>query len=220
MTLNIESRNNYNDGYNNYGEDASRIDALGKSFPAFFFLIAILVCFTTMRRMVEEKRIEMGTLRALGYTKGEVMREFLIYSVGTALTGTIIGSYLGLVTLPRIIFRAYTANFNFSTLKLALHPGLVGLGLLLALLSTVLASWLAARQSLKLVPAELMLPKAPVSGSRILLERVTPIWRKLSFSYKVTARNLFRYKGRMLMTIIGVAGATALMITALVFGTH
>ncbi|WP_056947226.1 FtsX-like permease family protein [Secundilactobacillus odoratitofui] len=213
VTLNIESRNNYNDGYNNYGEDASRIDALGKSFPAFFFLIAILVCFTTMRRMVEEKRIEMGTLRALGYTKGEVMREFLIYSVGTALTGTIIGSYLGLVTLPRIIFRAYTANFNFSTLKLALHPGLVGLGLLLALLSTVLASWLAARQSLKLVPAELMLPKAPVSGSRILLERVTPIWRKLSFSYKVTARNLFRYKGRMLMTIIGVAGATALMIT-------
>ncbi|WP_054733883.1 FtsX-like permease family protein [Secundilactobacillus similis] len=213
VTLTIQSRNNYNDGYNNYGEDAARINALGKSFPAFFFLIAVLVCFTTMRRMVEEKRIEMGTLRALGYSKHEVMREFLVYSVSTALMGTVLGSILGLVVLPKIIFRAYTANFNFDHLQLALHPTYIAISFALALLSTVLASWLAARASLKLVPAELMLPKAPVSGSRILLERITPLWRKLSFSHKVTARNLFRYKGRMLMTIIGVAGATALMIT-------
>lgn len=213
VSLTIQSRNDYNDGYNDYGEDSERIDALGKSFPAFFFLIAILVSFTTMRRMVEEKRIEMGTLRALGYTKGEVMREFLIYSITTALTGTILGSWLGLVTLPKIIFRAYTANFNFNHLLLAFHPEYIIAGLGLALASTVLASWLAARTSLKEIPAELMLPKPPTGGSRILLERVTPLWKRMSFSHKVTARNLFRYKGRMLMTIIGVAGATALMIT-------
>ncbi|WP_054650039.1 FtsX-like permease family protein [Lacticaseibacillus pantheris] len=99
VTLTIASRNDFNEGYNNYGEDAARIDALGKSFPAFFFLIAILVSFTTMRRMVEEKRIEMGTLRALGYTKGQVMREFLVYSVTTAVTGTVLGSILGLLVL-------------------------------------------------------------------------------------------------------------------------
>ena len=213
VSLTIASRNDYNDGYNNYGEDAERIDALGKSFPAFFFLIAILVSFTTMRRMVEEKRIEMGTLRALGYTKGEVMREFLIYSITTAVTGTVFGSILGLLVLPKIIFRAYTANFNFSSLQLALHPGFIAAGFAIALFSTVLASWLAAHASLKTITAELMLPKPPVSGSRILLERITPIWKRMSFSHKVTARNLFRYKGRMLMTIIGVAGATALMIT-------
>lgn len=213
VTFTVESRNDYNDGYNNYGEDAQRIDVLGRSFPAFFFLIAILVSFTTMQRMVEEKRIEMGTMRALGYTNGEVMREFLVYSVTTAVTGTVLGSVLGLVVLPRIIFNAYTANFNFTTLLLAPHLGYVAVSLVLALASTVLASWLAARSSLKIIPAELMLPKPPANGSRILLERIKPLWRKMSFSYKVTARNLFRYKGRMFMTIIGVAGATALMIT-------
>jgi putative ABC transport system permease protein len=213
VSLTVQSRNDYNDGYNNYGEDAARIDTLGKSFPAFFFLIAILVSFTTMRRMVEEKRIEMGTLRALGYSKGEVMREFLVYSVLTAITGTALGSVLGLVALPRIIFRAYTANFNFVSLQLAAHLGYVAFGLGLALFSTVLSSWLAAHSALRIIPAELMLPKPPASGSRILLERIGFIWRKMSFSHKVTARNLFRYKGRMLMTIIGVAGATALMIT-------
>lgn len=213
ISLTIQNRNDYNAGYNNYGEDAQRIDALGKSFPVFFFLIAILVSFTTMRRMVEEKRIEMGTLRALGYSKGEVMREFLVYSISTALTGTILGSLLGLIALPQIIFRAYTANFTFTNLLLSLHPGYIALSFLIALFSTVLASWLAAHQALETIPAELMLPKPPAKGSRILLERITPIWRRLSFSHKVTARNLFRYKGRMLMTIIGVAGATALMIT-------
>lgn len=213
ISLTIQNRNDYNAGYNNYGEDAQRIDALGKSFPVFFFLIAILVSFTTMRRMVEEKRIEMGTLRALGYSKGEVMREFLVYSISTALTGTILGSILGLVILPQIIFRAYTANFTFKNLLLSLHPGYIILSFLIAFLSTVLASWLAARKTLETIPAELMLPKPPAKGSRILLEQITPIWRRLSFSHKVTARNLFRYKGRMLMTITGVAGATALMIT-------
>jgi len=141
------------------------------------------------------------------------MREFLVYSVSTALTGTFLGSILGLVVLPRIIFRAYTANFNFTNLQLSWHPVSVLVGLGLALLSTVLASWLAAQAALKIVPADLMLPKPPANGSRIWLERFTPIWQKLSFSHKVTARNLFRYKGRMFMTIIGVAGATALMIT-------
>ncbi|WDF83767.1 FtsX-like permease family protein [Lacticaseibacillus pabuli] len=209
----IQSRNDYNDGYNNYGEDAQRIDALGKSFPILFFLIAILVSFTTMQRMVEEKRIEMGTLRALGYTKREVMREYIVYSVSTSVTGTIVGSLLGLIALPRIIFRAYTANFNFAVMRLSLHPWLIVLSFVIALASTALASWLAARQQLQIIPADLMLPKPPTNGSRIFLERITPLWQRMSFSYKVTARNLFRYKGRMMMTIVGVAGATALMIT-------
>lgn len=213
ITLVVQSRNDFNDGYNQYGEDAARIDALGKSFPLFFFLIAILVSFTTMQRMVDEKRIEIGTLRALGYTNVEVMREFLLYSFTTAITGTILGSLLGLIALPQIIFRAYTANFNFTHIHLFLHPWFILLSFAIALASTVLASWLAIHSSLKIIPAELMLPKPPAKGSRIFLERIKPLWNRLSFSHKVTARNLFRYKGRMMMTIIGVAGATALMIT-------
>ncbi|GFO79140.1 ABC transporter permease [Lactococcus lactis] len=213
ISLLIANRNDYNDGYNNYGEDTERIDALGKTFPILFFLIAILVSFTTMRRMVEEKRIEMGTLRALGYSKSHVMREFLLYSTSAALVGTVIGSILGLIALPQIIFKAYSANFTFEKLTLDLHPWYILLGLLISLFSTVLASWLAARKELKELPALLMIPKPPKDGSRILLERITPIWKRMSFSHKVTARNLLRYKSRMFMTIIGVAGATALMIT-------
>lgn len=213
VSLLIENRNDYNDGYNNYGEDTDRIDALGKTFPILFFIIAILVSFTTMRRMVEEKRIEMGTLRALGYSKLDVMKEFLLYSFSAALLGTTIGSFLGLIVLPQIIFKAYSANFTFIDLNLSLHPWYILIGLLISLLSTVLASWLAARKELKEFPTTLMTPKPPKDGSRIFLERITPIWKNMSFSHKVTARNLFRYKSRMFMTIIGVAGATALMLT-------
>lgn len=213
VTMTIEGRNDYNAGYADYGEDSQRIDALGYSFPIFFFLIAILVSFTTMQRMVEEKRIEMGTLRALGFTTGEVMREFLLYSVSAAIVGTVLGSLLGLWLLPKVIFNTYTVNFSFTAIQLSLHPVYILISFAIALFSTVLASWLAAHSALKIIPAELMLPKPPASGSRILLERITPIWSRLSFSWKVTARNLFRYKSRMFMTIVGVAGATALMIT-------
>ncbi|MCH4170697.1 MAG: FtsX-like permease family protein [Lactobacillus sp.] len=213
VNLLIQSRNDFNDGYNQFGEDSQRIDALGKSFPILFFLIAILVSFTTMQRMVEEKRIEMGTLRALGYTKGEVMREVLLYSAGTAVLGTVFGSILGLVLLPKVIFQAYAANFDFSQVQLAWHPWLIVLSLVIALASTALAAWLAARAALKEITAQLMLPKPPSSGSRIFLERIGFIWHHLSFSKKVTARNLFRYKSRMFMTIVGIAGATAILIT-------
>lgn len=213
ISLTAKDRNNYNTGYFDYGQDANRIDALGKSFPFFFFLIAILVCFTTMRRMVEEKRIEMGTLKALGFNNREIMKEFLVYSFLAATLGTIMGSIFGLILLPRVIFKAYTANFTFSQISLSLHPLLILLSFIIALLSTVLASVMAAHRELKAVPAELMLPKPPAKGSRIFLERMTTLWNKMSFTHKVTARNLFRYKGRMLMTIIGIAGATAIMIT-------
>ncbi|MDN6083976.1 MAG: FtsX-like permease family protein [Lactococcus plantarum] len=213
ISLLIQNRNDYNDGYNTYGEDTERIDALGKTFPILFFIIAILVSFTTMRRMVEEKRIEMGSLRAFGYSKLAVMREFLLYSGATALLGIFFGSLLGLIVLPRIVFRAYSANFTFTDLMLSLHPWFILLALLIALLSTVLASWLAAKKELKELPATLMVPKPPKDGSRIFLENITPIWQRMSFSHKVTARNLFRYKSRMFMTIIGISGAIALMIT-------
>ena len=118
-----------------------------------------------------------------------------------------------MIVLPQIIFKAYSANFTFIDLNLSLHPWYILIGLLISLLSTVLASWLAARKELKEFPTTLMTPKPPKDGSRIFLERITPIWKNMSFSHKVTARNLFRYKSRMFMTIIGVAGATALMLT-------
>lgn len=213
VTLTINNRENYNDGYNQYGEDADRISSLGIAFPIFFFLVAILVSFSTMSRMVAQARKEIGTLRALGYSWAAISEEFIYYSLGAAILGTLVGSALGLVVLPRVIFNAYAANFSIANVILSLHPELIVLAFIICLFSTVLASYLALRQEMKEVPAALMQSKAPEAGSRILLERITPIWKRMSFSHKVTARNLFRYKSRMLMTIIGIGGSVALMIT-------
>ncbi|PWG00591.1 ABC transporter permease [Levilactobacillus bambusae] len=214
ITYPIKSRNDYNAGYSAMGANAQRVDVLSDSFPIFFFAVAILVCFTTMQHMVAEKRTEMGTFRALGYSKSESVFSFLTYGILSAVLGTVVGAYLGSTFLPRAIYRAYTADFNYGSLQLQTHWGVIGVAGLLALGCILAAIWSSAYPALKEQAAQLMLPKPPKGGSRILLERWTWFWRRLSFSHKVTARNLFRYKGRMLMTLSGVAACVALLITA------
>ena len=213
LTYTIQSRNDYNQGYNQYGEDAKRIDVLSNTFPLIFFAVAILVVFITMSRMGEKKRIELGTLRALGYSKFSAMKVFLLYGFLASAIGTAIGAWLGTTFLPRKIFSAYTANFVIPNLKTPVSWSLIGLSFVITILCTVLPAVYVAGNSLKEKPATLMLPKPPKKGSKILLELIPFIWKHFSFNYKVTMRNLFRYKFKSLMTIVGVLGCTALLIT-------
>lgn len=209
----IQSRNDYNNGYSDYGQSADRIGVLSNSFPILFFAVAILVCFTTMKRMVDEKWIEIGTLRALGYSKGQVMSEFISYGVLAAVIGAGVGIYLGVTLLPKVIFQAYTANFVVGDLQLETSLAYVAIAVVVSLLCALLAILPTGYRTLNHVTADLLVARPPKTGSHILLERIKPLWRHLSFSYKVTARNLFRYKSRTFMTILGVGGCVALLIT-------
>ncbi|WP_105994071.1 FtsX-like permease family protein [Staphylococcus simulans] len=209
----IQSRSDYNQGYNQYGESAKRIDILSNTFPIIFFAVAILVTFTTMSRMAEEKRTSMGVLRALGYTKFDSMKLFLIYGTSAALLGTIIGSIFGTGFLPRRIYQAYAANLSVPPIQTPPSWLWIIISLIFALLCTVAPSMYIAWQSLKENPKYLLIPKPPKAGSKVLLERIPFIWKRLSFNHKVTIRNLLRYKSRMFMTIIGILGCTALLIT-------
>ncbi|MGC6768671.1 FtsX-like permease family protein [Enterococcus sp. LJL51] len=202
-----------NPGYKEFKENANRISSLAVVFPIFFFLIAALVSLTTMTRMVEEKRTEIGSLKALGYRDGEIAFKFLLYGVVASLCGAVLGLAVGYYLFPVIIFDAYGQLYNIPDFVTPWYLGYSVFALLLAVLCTVGASMLVLRMDLFSSPAVLLRPKAPKAGKRILLERVTPIWKRLSFIQKVTARNLFRYKQRMLMTVLGIAGCMSLIIT-------
>lgn len=213
LTYTIQSRNDYNQGYNQYGEDAKRIDVLSNTFPLIFFAVAILVVFITMSRMGEEKRLELGTLRALGYSKLSAMKIFLLYGFLASVLGTSLGAWLGTTFLPKKIFSAYTANFVIPHFLTPASWSWIGLSFAITILCTVLPAVYVAGNSLREKPATLMLPKPPKKGSKILLERIPFLWKRFSFNYKVTLRNLFRYKFKSLMTIVGILGCTALLIT-------
>lgn len=201
-----------NPGYEIYRSNSERVDVLANVFPVFLFAIALLVALTTMTRFVEEERINIGTLRALGYSKLDITFKFLLYSLSSSIIGVLIGSAAGFTFLPRQIFEAYTTNTQMPNFVTSFSWPIFLTVLLLAILATTGASLIALRQTLQERPAQLLLPKSPKAGSRILLERITPLWQHLSFNAKVTARNLFRYKTRMLMTIFGVAGCTGLLV--------
>lgn len=202
-----------NPGYSEYRDNASRISSLATVFPIIFFLIAALVSLTTMTRMVEEKRNEIGTYKALGYTNWEIAQKFLIYSLLAGVVGTVLGLALGFYLFPTIIINAYGQMYNITefTTPWYLSYGLIGA--VVSLICTVGVAMLVLRIDLLSTPAKLLRPKAPKAGKRILLERLTPLWRRLSFIQKVTMRNLFRYKSRMLMTIFGIAGCTSMILT-------
>ncbi|TLG74166.1 FtsX-like permease family protein [Culicoidibacter larvae] len=202
-----------NTGYTQYYENSTRIDVLSNVFPVFFFAIAALVSLTTMTRMVDEQRSQMGTLKALGYERRSIMKKFVIYGTVAAIVGALIGIILGHTILPNIIFTAYSTNYNFGSFSITISWLYSFIGIAIAILCTTGAAIFSARSDLKDNATELMRPKPPKSGNRIFLERMTFIWKRMSFNYKVTARNLFRYKKRMFMTIFGVAGCTALLIT-------
>lgn len=207
------SDRNDNPGYTEYKQNADRISSLATVFPIIFFLIAALVSLTTMSRMVEEKRGEIGTFRALGYKNGEIAVKFLLYAASAGILGSVAGLALGFYLFPSIIINAYGALYNFSDFTTPWYVSYSVIGVLVALLCTVGITFVTLRIDLFSTPAALLRPKAPKSGKRVWLERIKPIWSRLSFIRKVTVRNLFRYKSRMFMTIFGIAGCTSMIVT-------
>ncbi|MBM6730028.1 FtsX-like permease family protein [Bifidobacterium pullorum subsp. saeculare] len=208
------------EGAASYQGDSERMDSIADVFPAMFFLVAALVALTTMTRMVENERIEIGTYKALGYGTATIACKYLAYAAAASVTGAVIGIAVLSQILPYIVMRAYAIIYAVPAppLPLPIQPGAALLSGGLGVGMTLLCTWFAVVSSLRETPSRLMLPRPPKAGKRILLERVGPLWRRMSFSWKVTCRNIFRYKRRFLMTLIGISGCTALMLVG--FGLH
>ncbi len=201
-----------NAGYNTVKTDAQCIEAIGNAFPILFLTIAILVSLTTISRMVEEDRGLIGTYKALGFTNKEIQSKYLIYALLACFCGGILGDILGFIVLPKIIFVIFGVMYQFTDYIIGFNV-LYGVGgIILFIIAIGGSAILSCSSELSRMPATLMRPKAPKNGSRVLLERVTPVWSRLSFLNKVTVRNLFRYKKRLFMTLFGIAGCTALLI--------
>ncbi|MBP2622904.1 FtsX-like permease family protein [Streptococcus oricebi] len=194
---------------------SSGISSVGNIFPLVLYLVAALVTVTTMTRFVNEERINAGVLKALGYNNSDVIKKFVIYGLVAGLAGTLIGILAGLYFLPYILGRALFVTATYPPVHLAFRWEISLVAILCSLICSVLPALHIARKELKEVPAQLLLPKPPSKGSKILLERLPFIWKRLTFTQKVTARNIFRYKQRMLMTIFGVAGSVALLFAGL-----
>ena len=202
-------------GAESFESDANRIDQIAQVFPFIFFLVAALVSLTTMTRMVEEERVLIGTHKALGYGKARITSKYLIYALAASGTGSLIGIATLTQFLPYFIMNAYSIVYAVPQRPTPIDPGLAVLSAGLSIGITLVATWAAAASTLRESPAALMQPRAPKAGKRILLERIPVIWRRFSFSWKVTARNIFRYKQRFFMAVIGIAGCTALLLTGL-----
>ena len=199
--------------YASVDSDASSIEAIGTVIPIVFFVVAVLISLTTMTRMVEEERGLIGVYKALGYARGRILSKYALYALAACVVGAILGNVLGFVVLPAIIFTIFSTMYALPGFMYGFEPTSSLLAFALFALGIVGATLVTCWQELKESPAELMRPKAPRAGSRILLEHVTPVWNRFSFLNKVTARNLFRYKRRFLMTTFGIAGCVALLIT-------
>ncbi len=202
-----------NPGYTEYKQNANRISSLATVFPVIFFLIAALVSLTTMTRMIEEKRSEIGTFKALGYKNTEIAQKFILYSLTAGLLGTLAGLALGFYLFPTIIVNAYGQLYNMKEFTTPWYLSYTIIATVVALICTVGIALLTLRLDLRSSAAALLRPKAPKAGRRVWLERLTPVWQRMSFIQKVTVRNLFRYKSRMLMTIFGIAGCTSMIVT-------
>lgn len=198
--------------YVDYGQTADRIDAIAKIFPVFFFLVASLVCLTTMTRMVDEQRGAIGIYKALGYSNKDITAKYVLYAGVASLIGGIAGLCLGMRVFPEVIYRSWSMMYTLPELQTVPQLPLMIISLLTGMLVTTLTAVQACKRELKEVPASLMRPKAPAMGKQIFLERVQCFWQRLSFSQKVTVRNLFRYKKRFYMTIIGITGCCALLL--------
>lgn len=203
---------NSNAGYYSYDADAERIGNIAKVFPIVFFVVAILICLTTMTRMVEEERIQIGTLKSLGYDDVSISFKYVLYAMLATVIGSLVGVMIGFNIIPSIIFNMYKVMYNIDGFRSNFYWDLTLQGLIIALICTVGATVYACNKTLKEVPASLLRPKAPNSGKRVWLEYIPFIWKRLKFSSKVTVRNVFRYKKRMFMTILGIAGCTGLIL--------
>lgn len=200
-------------GYSSYKNNVGKVAALSKVFPVFFFLVALLVALTTMTRLVAENRGQIGTLKALGFSNGQILSEYLIYSLSASVLGCVLGFAVGFRLFPMAISSAYGMMFTVPETMTPFRPEIalwvapITVGSILA--ATLIACW----GEFRACPAVLLRPEAPAAGKRILLERIPFLWKRLPFSAKVTCRNLFRYKKRFFMTVIGVAGCSALLLT-------
>lgn len=201
-----------NAGFYQYEQDTQRIDNVAKVFPLVFFIVAVLICLTTMTRMVEEERSQIGTLKALGYSDISIMFKYILYAALATIIGSMIGVAIGYRILPDLCFEMYKNMYRLGNIKLSYYSSLTFQGMMIALLCTLGATIYTCRKTLKESPANLLRPVAPPPGKRVLLERIKLVWNHLSFSYKVTVRNVFRYKKRFLMTITGIAGCTGLIL--------
>ena len=202
----------YNPGYTGFGQDAERMANLASVFPVIFFLVAALVCLTTMTRMVEEQRVQIGSLKAMGYSGLAISRKYIFYGLLPSLTGGLIGLVIGYILFPKMIFTAYQIMYQVPDIELRAYPGISVFSVLAAVACTTLATLWACLATLRETPASLMRPRTPKAGKRVFLEYIRPLWKRMSFTHKVTARNLFRYQKRFWMTVIGIGGCTALII--------
>ncbi|MBR2390838.1 MAG: ABC transporter permease, partial [Mogibacterium sp.] len=205
-----------NMGYSSFDSNSSIVSNISKIFPLFFFLIAALVCMTTMTRMVDEQRTQIGILKALGYSNSQIVGKYMFYSGSAAFLGAVLGFFVGCKVFPAVIWHAYTMMYDFSHTVDYIINYKLGLAVLaVALLCSMGATWVSIAADFKVPPAELIRPKTPRAGKRILLERIKPLWNRISFLYKVSIRNIFRDKKRFLMMVIGVSGCTALLIAGI-----
>lgn len=206
---------NSNIGYVCFKNDSAIVEGIAKVFPVFFFLIAALVCSTTMTRMIDDERGQIGTFRALGYSNSAIIAKYIIYSGSAAAIGGIAGFFGGTFLFPYVIWITYDIMYGFAEIKYYFSGTMLVLSLIVAFLCSAGTTYFACKNELRCMPAELIRPKAPAAGKRILLERLNFIWKHMKFLHKVTARNVFRFKKRMFMMIIGIAGCTALVMTGL-----
>jgi len=204
---------NANAGYVSFIQDTDSIANIGKVFPVVFFIVALLISLTSMTRMVEEQRMQIGTFKALGYSKIQIMFKYVIYAGIACVLGGILGMSVGFALLPKIIWMMYGMMYQLPDIRVSFNLEFGGMGLILISICIVGATIYTVLKELKHEPAVLMRPKAPKSGNRVILEKIPFIWKKLNFNQKVTARNIFRYKKRFCMTVIGILGCTALILT-------
>lgn len=195
-----------------FAQNADRIAAIAKVFPIFFFLVAALVATTTMTRMVDENRLQLGALKALGYSDRDITAKYLLYGLTASMLGCAAGVLVGFAGFPSVIWFAYSIMYSLPTFRVIFYPQLILASVVISGAIIGLTTWMACRAALKEKAAALLLPKAPAAGKRIFLEYITPLWQRMSFSQKTTARNLLRYKKRFFMTVLGVAGCTALLL--------
>lgn len=198
-----------------YSETISQMEAIGNVFPVFFFLVASLVCLTTMTRMIDEQRGQIGIYRALGYSESKIYFKYIFYALLATIIGGFIGSIVGLLLFPKVIYVAWNMMYNLPEYKLLITWDLITIANISFIIVMVLTTFLACRKDIKEVPAQLLRPKIPSSGKNIVIDRIKFIWNNIGFSSKLTIRNIIRYKKRFFMTVLGVAGCSALIITGL-----
>ena len=204
-----------NTGYLAYDNDSQIVQGVSRVFPVFFFLVAALVCVTTMTRMVDDQRTQIGTLKALGFSNARITWKYVFYSGSAALIGAVIGFLAGSALFPICIWKGYSLLYGFGRIRIVYDWGLGAASLCVALLCSAGATYAACRKELHSVPAELMRPRTPQAGKRVWIEHVGFLWQRFSFLHKVTARNIFRYRKRLIMMVLGIGGCTALVITGL-----